>query len=334
MRMLSALATAALLASACGGTSPAAISARTPSPTASTPPSPEPTAVSTAPQGRRPAPAEIREFAAFFDAQPLAGGQKAPFVAKWISPSTFRFLVLDESDPAKATSVRYAGVGIKGVFCAEAQPDASGKSFPHFQRASAASYDSGRGGSGGAQGFWLSYLAVARFAADGGRIVTPGIDYRFPATAAPSCGANAPAPSFDAPGARAITKDEIVKMASFYPDQLLQGGQVAPRLAMWMNEDVALFIQLDRPDPLQATVINYVGIYQRGTFSKSRQPHTDFTHYHRVVAPQYPQGHAGDCGESRGYWLLWSAVREFEAGGRKVTPGVDRQFSPTPPPEC
>jgi hypothetical protein len=330
MRSLCVLLAAALVAAGCGGTPPA--SSSTASPTAS--PSPEPTAVSTAPQGRSPAASEVRDFAAFFDAQPLAGGQKAPFVAKWVSPSTFRFLVLDEADPAKATAVRYAGVGVKGVFCAEAQPDRTGKSFPHFQQVSAPSYESGRGGSAGAQGYWLSYLGVARFTAEGGRKVAPGIDYGFPATAAPSCGANIASATFDAPGAQALTKDEIVKMAGFYSDQLLLGGQVAPRLAKWLNEDVALFIQMDRSDPQQATVLNYVGIYQRGTFSKGRQPHTDFTHYHRVIALQYGEGHAGTCGESRGYWLLWVALREFETSGRKVTPGVDRQFSPTPPQEC
>jgi hypothetical protein len=332
MRSLSLLAGVAIVAAACGGTSPASRPAPTAAPTAS--PSPEPTAVSTAPQGRVPSATEIRDFAAFFDAHPLAGGQKAPFVAKWVSPSSFRFLVLNETDPAKATAVRYAGVGVKGVFCAEAQPDRSGSSFRHFQQLSAPSYDAGRGGTPGAQGYWLSYLATARFTAEGGRKVAPGVDYAFPATAPPSCGASPAAATFDAPGARALTKDELVKMASFYPDQLLQGGQVAPRLAKWLNEDVALFIQMDRPDPQQATLLNYVGIYERGTFSKARQPHTDFTHYHRVVAPQYSQGHAGECGEPRGYWLLWVAVRDLESGGRKIAPGVDRLFSPTPPPEC
>src|SRR5439155_11356057 len=58
-----------------------------------------------------------------------------------------------------------------------------------------------------------------------------------------------------------------------------------------------------------------------------------FTHFHRPVAAQYADAHGGQPG-AQGYWLTWLATAAFDSQGRKVVPGVDYQFSPTPPPSC
>jgi plastocyanin len=98
---------------------------------------------------------------------------------------------------------------------------------------------------------------------------------------------------------------------------------VPPRLGKWVNEDNFIFVQLH--DLAAPTAIRYFGVGSVGTFCAEGQPSTDFTHYHRFHAPEYREGHAGEPGEED----------SFEArDGRQVVPGVDREFSPTPPPPC
>lgn len=267
--------------------------------------------------------------------QPYVGGQVAPRVSKWITPDAYMFLQFDDFPPEKATKVTYAGIAVKGVFCAEAQPDAERKSFTHFHRPNAEQYQQGHGGPPGERGYWLSWLAVDDFKARDGRDVVPGVDYAFAPTPAPPCGSAVPSEAFQAPGERTMSKQEVLEFGAFFDDQLLQGGQQAPRLSKWLNEDVALFLQLDNPDLAEATSIRYIGIYTRGVFCKSMQPSSDFTHYHRLRAPEYQRSHAGEPGESAGFWLAWMSTQSFQSrDGRTVSPGIDRQFSPTPPPDC
>jgi hypothetical protein len=316
------------------GTAPATSDAP-PAGAAETPlPTPPPASTATVPPGPQLADDDLGQLVALFDDQPYTGGQTAPRVSKWITPDTYVFLQFDAFPPEEASEVTYVGVAVKGVFCAEAQPDAEGGSFTHFHRPEAAEYQEGHGGEPGAQGYWLSWMAVDSFEARDGRAVVPGVDYEFSPTPPPSCGSNVPSADFAAPDEKALSAEDLAEFVAFFDDQLLEGGQQPPRLSKWLNEDVALFIQLDAGEPEEAT-INYVGIYQRGVFCDSAQPHADFTHYHRLTAAEYAEGHGGQPGESSGFWLAWMATQSFEArDGRAVTPGVDRQFSPTPPPSC
>jgi hypothetical protein len=287
------------------------------------------------PAGKQLSASELKELVALFDDNPYVGGQTAPRVSKWITPDSYVFLQFDEFPADKATEVRYVGIGVKGVFCAEAQPDAEKKSFTHFHRFSAPQYQQGHGGQPGAQGYWLSWMAVDAFEMRDGRTVSPGIDYAFSPTPPPPCGANVPSAKFAVPGERAMPKEDIAKFVSVFDDQLLQGGQQAPRSSKRLSSDIALFVQLDNPDLGQATTIRYVGIYDRGVFCRSKQPSADFPHYHRLRAAEYQQGHGGQPGEKDGFWLAWMATSAFQArDGRAVSPGIDRQFSPTPPPDC
>jgi plastocyanin len=286
-------------------------------------PTPEPTGIYLTPE-------EIAAFGAEFSDNPLIGGQVAPRLSKWVTDNVFLFLQFNNADPAQATRLPYIGIGVKGVFCAEDQPD---RSFTHFHRYDAPAYAEGHGGDPGAEGYWLTWAAVDTFETRDGRQVTPGIDYEFSPTPPPSCGADVPEPAFTPEGAHRLGPDEVATLASLFNDPTLTGGQVPPRLGKWVNEDNFIFVQLD--DLAAPTAVRYFGVGSVGRFCAEAQPSTDFTHYHRFHAPEYREGHAGDADEEDGFWLLWIAADTFEArDGRQIVPGVDREFSPTPPPPC
>jgi hypothetical protein len=327
-RWVAVMAGALLTVAACGGGDEDAQQPPAETPETTTAPAAEP-------QGTPLSTADIQTLAAQFTDNPLTGGQSAPRLYRWVNDNVAIFVQFDESDLAAATELRYIGVSVKGVFCAENQPGGEDGGFPHFHRLDAADYSEGHGGPAGTPGYWLSWVAVDAFTAEDGREIEPGVDYEFsPTPPPPSCGADAPEPNFEAPDAGALSSDEIVGLAGLFADQPLTGGQTAPRLYKWVNEDVSLFVQLDDPDPAKATAMPYVGISVKGEFCQAAQPSTDFPHFHRTDAADYAEGH-GQAPGDRGYWLLWLATDSFQSrDGRDVTPGVDREFSPTPPPDC
>src|SRR5918994_3695088 len=128
-----------------------------------------------------------------------------------------------------------------------------------------------------------------------------------------------------------ITTKEILELASLFNDQPFQGGQVSPRVTKWVNDDVFVFLQFDERSPSNATAINYIGIGKRGTFCEEDRPNPDFVHFHKWNVTEYKHGHGSKAGDE-GYWLMWVATGEFDVQGRHVKPGIDREFSPTPPP--
>src|SRR5439155_1595656 len=74
-------------------------------------------------------PDETRQLMALFDDNFLTGGQAQPRAGKWVNENVFVFLQGDKA-PAEATTVRYVGIGVKGVFCQETQPTTD---FPHYR---------------------------------------------------------------------------------------------------------------------------------------------------------------------------------------------------------
>jgi hypothetical protein len=130
-----------------------------------------------------------------------------------------------------------------------------------------------------------------------------------------------------------ITTEDISEFVTVFDDQPFQGGQISPRIAKWVNEDVFLFVQFDKPSPSNATALNYIGIGERGIFCESDRPSPDFVHFHKWNATSYREGHGHEAGDE-GYWLMWVATDNLDVQGRQVSPGVDRDFSPTPPPKC
>jgi hypothetical protein len=275
---------------------------------------------------------EIQALMGAFSDEPLQGGQNSPRFSKFVNEDVFVFLQFDTTDPTKASLLRYIGIGVKGVFCAEAQPDGPSGGFNHFHRLNAPVYSQGHGGPPGEIGYWLLFIAATELNSSG-RQVTPGVDYGFSPTPPPSCGASVPEPNFDPPEASNLTSREIITLAGIYGDNPLDGGQVAPRVSKWVNEDVWIFLQFNNTVPANAGQLRYMGLGLSSTFCSATQPHTDFRHFHRTTAAAYAQGHGGDPGVT-GFWLLFIAAMEFDSGPRHLTPGVDREFSPTAPPTC
>lgn len=130
-----------------------------------------------------------------------------------------------------------------------------------------------------------------------------------------------------------LTKQELTALASQFDDEPFSGGQKAPRISKWVNNNTFIFLQFDKSNATAATAVRYVGIGVNGKFCKSSQPNPDFTHFHRPNVANYGEGHGGNPGDD-GFWLMWVAVDEFDSGGRNIVPGVDEKFSPTPPPDC
>jgi hypothetical protein len=137
----------------------------------------------------------------------------------------------------------------------------------------------------------------------------------------------------DVPVGKNITREDITEFVTVFDDQPFQGGQISPRIAKWVNEDVFLFIQFDKPSPSNATALNYIGIGKQGIFCESERPSPEFVHFHKWNASSYREGHGHEAGDE-GYWLMWVATNDIDVQGRHVSPGVDRDFSPTPPPKC
>lgn len=309
------LAAAAMVVTACGGAPQASAPAATAAPVIN---------LTSAPSLSK---SDLTALAAAFPDTLFTGGQAAPFVAKSVTDSTFVFVQFDRPKVSDASGVAYLGVGVKGTFCSESQPDKSGGSFPLFHQASASSWDGGLGGKPGAAGYWLSYVATDKMTV-GGRSVDVGVDYKTPGKSAPSCGS---AVSLPTTATTALTQPAIAALFSVFPENPLQGGQVPPRTYRTLNDQVLGFLQFDHNSAAQAKELRYVGIFKRSTFCQSTQPTRDFTHFHDLVAPSYAQGHGG-APNTVGFWGTWIAAEPFESQGRQVNPGVDRQFSPTPPP--
>jgi hypothetical protein len=276
-------------------------------------------------------PEEIQRLHAMFDDNPLLGGQVPPRRHLWVNRDVSIFVQFDSNDPALATEMRYIGISVKGVFCAEAQPDGPTGAFPHFHRLTAPVYNQGHGGAPGEVGYWLTWLAVDDFVL-GTRPVTPGIDYAFFPTPAPSCGDDVPKPKFTAPGEGSLTRDEIADLAAAFDDVVFTGGQHTPWLPLWVNERAAIFLEFDSEDVRHE--LRRYGLALRGTFCAQQQPHTDFSHYHLANARNFHEGSSATPGETEGFWMLALAVDSFHEGGRAVTPGVDREYLPTPPRPC
>jgi hypothetical protein len=228
-RIVSVVALGLLLA-ACGGGEPE--------------PQAPPKAEPSVPAGRPLDAGQIKALAALFPDNPLTGGQVAPRSYRWVNEQVAIFVQFDKPNPDEATALRYIGVSVKGVYCKEAQPDAEKGSFTHFHRLKAVDYGDGHAGRPGEPGYWLSWVAVHAFD-QRDRAVKPGVDYAFSPTEPPACSGNVPKADFAAPGARPLSKPDIQTLASAFGDNPLTGGQVAPRLYRWVNEDAQIFLQFD-----------------------------------------------------------------------------------------
>ena len=135
-------------------------------------------------------------------------------------------------------------------------------------------------------------------------------------------------PDDGTPHGAAMSRADLTALTALFSDNPLLGGQVAPRLYKWVNDDVALFLQLDTAKVADAAAVQYVGIARKGVFCTESQGDKSFSHFDRLSAATYGQG-APSQGEF-GYWLSAFAVDSF-AG---VKPGVDYAYQPSAAPSC
>jgi len=112
----------------------------------------------------------------------------------------------------------------------------------------------------------------------------------------PSLAATAATAQDEQPGVY-LTTEELQEITAQFSDDVLTGGQTAPRISRWVNESVFVFLQLDAPDLAEATAIRYVGIGVKGVFCSETQPDPSFTHFHKYEAPSYAEGHGSAPGD-------------------------------------
>lgn len=273
---------------------------------------------------------DLQELVDVFDDDPLIGGQSTPkHVFKFVNDEAFIFLHLNDPDPQQATSIDYVGVAVKGVFCAEDQPD---EAFTHFHKYEAESWEEGHGGNPGDEGFWFVHIA-ARGHDEPWGTVDVGTDYDFMPTNPPEC-AGLFEPGFEPEDAGDISQEDLQALVAAFDDEPIVGGQNTPKhVFKWVTEDVFLFLHLDDPDPSQASSVHYFGPAIRGEFCSDAQPHEDFTHFHKWEASSWEGGHGGEAG-AHGYWFLHNAVTPHQEPWGEVDYGPDRDFMPTAAPTC
>lgn len=276
----------------------------------------------------------VPSFATLFSETPFEGGQVPPRLYKWVNEDVSIFVQLDRPNPAEATTARYIGIGVKGTFCAEAQPGGATGGFTHYHRVSAPVYAQGHGGQPGeSRGYWLVWAATDSFDSFDRRKVTPGVDYQFSPTPPPTCGSNVPQPNFQAPGAHDLTRAEIKRLTRFFNDNPFKGAQTPPRFYRWVSADVLAFLEFDNPNPDKAKALRYFGLATRGVYCSEQRPSADFTSFQRLTAPTWAEGKGGKARQG-GFWHLALAVDKFTMPWGAVTPGVDRKFAVTRAPSC
>ena len=101
----------------------------------------------------------------------------------------------------------------------------------------------------------------------------------------------------------------------------------------WVSDESFIGLHFNDPNPEEATELDYITIGRKGLFTEESQPGPEFTHFHQHTADSWDGGHGGSEGDE-GYWLTHIAVRDvnypFHDG--PITPRVDYDFMPTPPP--
>ena len=247
----------------------------------------------------------------------LGGGQELIFLH-------FNQSIKDVENPFDPeflnANLMYIGLGKRGRFFAEEKP--ANPAYTHFHQYFADSPAAGHGGAPGAEGFWLTHVAVTELERPWGK-VEPGVDFNFMPTKAP------------------YNLDE--RETDYYTEvsatdwKWTKEWPVDPPLPDHLWLDIgggrALFLHYDRPVEEAGAQLMYIGDAVRGRFTAADQPETPgFVHFHQFKAESPAAGHGGNPG-AEGYWLRHIAVRKLEMPWGKVEPGVDFNFMVTSPPE-
>jgi len=108
-----------------------------------------------------------------------------------------------------------------------------------------------------------------------------------------------------------------------------------------LDDGTLMFVHFDSAIGSESGLL-YVGAAVPGVFCDSDQERVNerfgggFTHFHTTITPGATEASAGHGGEpnAEGYWFRHIAVDEFDRPWGRVTPGIDHNFMPTPPPSC
>lgn len=226
------------------------------------------------------------------------------------------FLHFDKPVTAPDRKLLWVGTGEKARFYLEEQPNAA---YSHFHRFKAPTPDAGHGGPPGAEGYWLTHVAVGSFEMMGMKF-EPGVDFNFMPTNPPAATTGAKIKPLPASATGWKWKIEWPFDAPLPDHEWLDLG----------NGKI-LFLHYDKPVSASDKKLLFVGLGIRGRFLHGEEPGPAFVHFHRLNAPNPDAGHGGPPG-AEGYWLTHVAVSSFEMMGMKFEPGVAFNFMPTKAP--
>lgn len=174
--------------------------------------------------------------------------------------------------------------------------------------------------------FVILFVAASCGGASGpGAAVPPAPSATQPPAATPS---PTPALRSTATAGSRLSAADLATLAGFFTDDPFAGGQKAPALSLWANEDTFLWLQLDKDDPKVATTVTAWGLGTKGTYCAESMPDPagkSFTRFQQHTAASFERGGGGAPG-AQGYWLTAISV---------VRPGIDYAYAPTAaPPAC
>lgn len=305
------------------------------------------------------APDDIDRLVDIFDDQPFndaqfeVSGENREYtprhVWKFVSDESLIGLHFDDPNPEEASELDYITIGQKGVFSEESRPS---EEFTHFHLVEADDWEAGHGGSDpDDEGYWLTHIAVRDiqypFHAD---TIGSRVDYDFMPTP-PEEGTTGHRTDFESPGGDEGSLDVADRDALLrvFDDQLHNDAQhqvsglrrdYTPRHVWWQaNDEVALFLHFNEPNPEHGTELDYFGIGVDGQFTAGDIPagqDDEFTHFHLYDAEDWEAGHGGDDTTDEGTWLVHHAVRDIQYPFHEEPIGVsvDREFMPTPAPDA
>lgn len=142
---------------------------------------------------------------------------------------------------------------------------------------------------------------------------------------------------------REETDDPLQELVAIFDDQPMNDDQqeidgarrdYTPRhVWKWVSEESFIGLHFDEPNPEEATALDYITVGRKGLFTEESQPGSEFTHFHQHTADSWDGGHGSQEGDE-GYWLTHMAVREIQYPfhDEPISPRVDYDFMPTPPP--
>lgn len=145
-----------------------------------------------------------------------------------------------------------------------------------------------------------------------------------------------------------VRANEMEQLLSFYNSAPITPAMPDHRIVM-LGDGTGMFLHFNGMLGKESQ-LNWIGQVVPGHFCKAEQDRVQaaygpgFTHFHKKITPgnDPAAGHGGVGGED-GYWFRHIAVASIPKGDMMagtgvpwgpVSPGIDSNFMPTPPPQC